>query len=125
NSTNSRNSPGRTNVRRIKPIKRFLIIFAAASAVLVAMSAENANAQTATDKKELLNKTNALLNKVPAQHQARLSSGMQRIQQLAQVLNASHSKLGDAGAVSVAPKAAAAASALSAGLAPLGPITVP
>jgi hypothetical protein len=112
-------------VKRLKPIRPWPIIFSAASALLVTMSAENAGAQTAPDKKDLLNKTNALLSRIPAQHQALLSSGMQRIQELARVLNESHSKMGDTGTVSVAPKVASPASTPSAGNAPIGPITVP
>ena len=67
----------------------------------------NANAQTATDKKTLITKTHDLMSRLPAQQQKLLSSGMQRIQQLAQVLNADHSKIGDGGTTTIAPKVGA------------------
>jgi len=62
-------------------------------AVLVFLVVGNANAQTAVNRKTLLNKSRNLISKIPAQHQKLLSSGMQRILQLAQVLNDDHSKM--------------------------------
>src|ERR1700730_4499568 len=62
-------------------------------AVLVFLHVGNANAQTAVIRKDHLNKTRNLISKIPAQHQKLLSSGMQRILQLAQALNDDHSQM--------------------------------
>lgn len=83
-------------------------------AVLVFLFVGNANAQTATDKKTLINKTHDLMSRLPAQQQKLLSSGMQRIQQLAQLLNEDHSKMGDGGTVTIPPKVPSAANVLTA-----------
>lgn len=96
-------------------------LVAAVSAVLVLLFAGSATAQTATDKKAIINKTRDLINKLPPQQQKLLSSGARRILQLAQVLNDDHSKIGDAGTITISPKVAG----LAAALAPLAPIPGP
>jgi hypothetical protein len=101
--------------------RRSLIVAAFALVPL----AGNVNAQTTVDKKALITQTRDQLNKIPAQHQKLLSSGMQTIQQLAQVLNEDHSKMNDAGTPTVSPKAAAALSPVTAAFVPLGPIPGP
>jgi len=95
-------------------------LVAAVSAVLVLLFAGSATAQTAANKKAVINKTRDLMSKIPAQHQKLLSSGMNRILQLAQVLNDDHSKMGDAGTITISPKAG-----LAAAIAPLAPIPGP
>jgi hypothetical protein len=100
-------------------------LVSAVPAVLVFLLVGNANAQTATDKKTLITKTHDLMSRLPAQQQKLLSSGMQRIQQLAQVLNADHSKMGDGGTTTIAPKVGAAVNRLSAAFVSLGPIPGP
>jgi hypothetical protein len=94
-------------------------------AVLVSLCVGNANAQTATDKKALVNRTRDLMSRLPAQHQKLLSSGMQRILQVAQALNDDHSKMGDAGTTTIAPKVRTAANGPIAAFVPLGPIPGP
>jgi len=91
-------------------------------AALVFLFAGNSNAQTAVDKKTILNQTRDLVSKIPAQH---LSSGIQRILQVAQLLNADHSKIDDGGTITVSPKVSAAPNVLSAAFVPLGPIPGP
>jgi len=86
----------------------------------VLLFAGSATAQTAANKKAVINKTRDLMSKIPAQHQKLLSSGMNRILQLAQVLNDDHSKMGDAGTITISPKAG-----LAAAIAPLAPIPGP
>ena len=72
--------------------------------VLVFLFVGNANAQTAVIRKDHLNKTRNLISKIPAQHQKLLSSGMQRILQLAQVLNDDRSKMaGNRGMITMSP----------------------
>jgi hypothetical protein len=91
-------------------------------AVLVFLFVGNANAQTAVTKKALLNKSRNAISKLPAQHQKLLSSGMQRILQLAQALNDDHSKMAaDGGTITISPSVGAA-NALTSAVAPLGTI---
>ena len=94
-------------------------------AVLALLFVGNANAQTAANRKALLNRSRTLINKIPAQHQKLLSSGMQRILQLAQVLNDDHSKMvGDGGTITISPKVGAA-NALTSAVAQFAPIPGP
>src|ERR1700681_117027 len=93
-------------------------LVAAVSAVLVLLFAGSATAQTATNKKAIINKTRDLINRLPPQQQKLLSSGARRILQVAQVLNDDHSKMGDAGTITISPKVAG----LAAAIAPLAPI---
>jgi len=85
-------------------------------AVFVFLVVGNASAQTVVDKKTLLNQTRDLLSKIPTQNQKILSSGMQRILQVARTLN-------DGSTLTVAPKVAAATSTVA--FVPLGPIPGP
>jgi hypothetical protein len=102
---------------------RSLILAVTALSAVAILSVASAKAQTTVDKKALLNKTRDLLNKIPPQHQRLLSSGLQRVRQLADVLNADHTKAGgDTGTITVTPKGVAAPSILSANIAALSPI---
>ena len=94
-------------------------------ATVAFLSVGSADAQTAVDKKTLLNNSRDLISKVPPHHQNLLSSGMQRIAHLAQVLNSDHSKMADVGTTATAPKASAAVGGLIAAFVPLGPIPGP
>jgi len=67
--------------------------------------ASGANAQVSAAKKALLDQTAKNMSNLPAQHQHILSSGMQRIMQVSQTLNSTHSKLGgDGGTITINPK---------------------
>jgi len=93
--------------------------------VLVFLLVGNANAQTAVIRKDHLNKTRNLISKIPAQHQKLLSSGMQRILQLAQVLNDDRSKMaGNRGMITMSP-GVGAANALTSAVAPFAAIPGP
>jgi hypothetical protein len=96
---------------------RSWILAVTAFSVVAFLSVGSVNAQTAVDKKALLNKTRDLLNRIPKQQQKLLSSGLQRVRQLADVLSADHSKQGgDTGTITVTPKVGAAATKLSANI---------
>jgi len=92
-------------------------------AVLVFLHVGNANAQTAVIRKDHLNRTRNQISKLPAQHQKLLSSGMQRILQLAQALNDDHSKMaGNGGMITTSP-GVGAANTLTFAVAPFAPIS--
>jgi hypothetical protein len=106
-------------------MKRKPSLVVAVLAVMAFVFVENANAQTATDKKILINRTRDLISRIPAQQQKLLSSGTQRIQQLAHVLNDDHSKVGDGGTPTIPPKVRTVANGPTAAIVALSPILGP
>jgi hypothetical protein len=98
---------------------KWSVVAVVSCAVIFALAA-TAGAQTASDKRSVLNKSRDTLNKIPAQQQKLLSSGARRVLQVAAALNADHSKVAnDGGSIIVAPKLANALAA--AAPAALGP----